>query len=182
MKWSQSLKNIIGIGLLSACAVLGNGCGSAASQEILENGVMLEKNGKSAEAMAEYDRAIELDPRNISAYYYRALLRQKQGNPDGALADYNKMIEIQPGSSEPYCGRGAIYENRGQRDKAIADYTAALENDPMNALAYVRRAKAYEAQREYKKALDDAQKAKGLGAAITDDFLRQLESNAAKQK
>jgi hypothetical protein len=45
-------------------------------------------------------------------------------------------------------------------------------------MAYFTRTKAYEAKGEYPKALDDARKAKGLGAAVTDDLLKQLEADA----
>ena len=170
---------LTGISLLLGGVVLASGCGQVASEKALEEGAVLEKNGKLAAAMAEYNRAAELSPDNTNAYYYRAMLYQKQGNLDASLADYNKIIELKPDYSDPYYGRGTIYDSKGQRDKAIAEYTKALENNVNNTLAYFKRAKAYEAKGEYRKALDDARKAKGLGAAVKDDILRELEAGAA---
>src|SRR5271170_6283914 len=41
-------------------------------------------------ALADYNHAIELDPKNAVAYDDRGLLKQNKGDNDGALADYNK--------------------------------------------------------------------------------------------
>ncbi len=180
MRFSENLWKITGMGLFLGCALLVSGCGPSPSEKSLENGIILEKQNRLTEAMAEYQHAVEQDPNNMNAYYYRALLYQRQGKPDSALADYNKIIEIHPEYSDPYYGRGTIYDGKGQKDKAIAEYTKALENNVNNTVAYYKRSKAYAAQGEYRKALDDARKAKGLGAAVTDDALKELEAGASK--
>ena len=178
----RGLRKLIGIAFFLGCAVLACGCGSVASEKAIENGAVLEKQGRLTEAMAEFDRAVELAPGNVNAYYYRALLHKKQGELDAALADYDKIIEIKPDYSDPYYGRGEIYEAKGQRDKALAEYNKALENNINHTLAYFKRAKVYQAKGEYRNALADAKKAKVLGAAVADSFLKQLEADAAKQK
>jgi tetratricopeptide (TPR) repeat protein len=159
-------------------AVFAKGCSSGPVQKALENGTAFEEKGQFVEAMVEYNRAIELDPKNTDAYYNRALLYRKQGNSKAALEDFDKIISINPNYSEPYYGRGQIYDEQGKKSKAIADYTKAIENNSNYKLAYYKRCMAYQSQGEYRKALDDAQKAKGMGFNISEDFLRQLEAGA----
>lgn len=178
----KSLKSVIKVGLFLNCAVLVNGCGPGPVEKALVDGAAFEQRGQFAEAMVEYNRALEFAPNNTDAYYNRALLYQRQGNSEAALSDFNKIIEIHPNYSEPYYGRGTIYEGRGQRDKAIAEYTKALENNVNYTLAYYKRAMAYQYKGEYRKALDDAKKAKGLGALLSDDFIKDLEEEAARQR
>ena len=173
----------IGAGFfLLCCAILGNGCGPSPAEKALQDGNAFEQNGRLTEAMAEYKRAIELEPQNTNAYYNRALLYQKEGDAKAALADFDKIIAINPNFSEPYYGLGQIYDGQGQHDKAIAAYTKAIENNVNYRLAYYKRSMLYNSKGEYRKALDDAQKAKGMGLKIPDDFLRQLQSDAAKSQ
>lgn len=178
---AKSLVKIFGSCFLFGCVIMGSGCGSILSEKALENGAAFEEKGQLTEAMAEYNRAIELDPRNTNAYYNRASLYQKQGKPEAAFADFNKIIEINPNYSQSYYGRGLIYDGQGQRDKAIAEYTKAIENNAYSGFAYLKRAVAYNSKGEYRKALDDARKAESLEIRVSKDLLKQIEEGASKQ-
>ncbi|MGD0814201.1 MAG: aspartyl protease family protein [Verrucomicrobiota bacterium] len=50
--------------------------------------------GKFDSAIADYTRALEINPKNYDAYANRALARQIQGDFPGALTDYDKVIEL----------------------------------------------------------------------------------------
>ena len=52
------------------------------------SGVALYKTGKDKEAVEDFDRALIIDLRMISAYGYRGLCREKAGNYAEALKDY----------------------------------------------------------------------------------------------
>ena len=45
-------------------------------------------------AIADYTKAIKLDPRYADAYYGRALVQQTKGNLRQAIADYNRAIKL----------------------------------------------------------------------------------------
>ena len=47
-------------------------------------------------SIADYDRAIELNPDNESAYYNRGVAKSKLGNRDGAEADRKRASELDP--------------------------------------------------------------------------------------
>jgi tetratricopeptide (TPR) repeat protein len=48
-----------------------------------------QKMGDLNGAMADYNQAIKLNPRDIVAYNNRGNIRQVKGDLNGALADYN---------------------------------------------------------------------------------------------
>jgi eukaryotic-like serine/threonine-protein kinase len=64
-------------------------------------------------ALADYNKAIEIDPKNSNAYNNRGNLRtDKLNDTKGALADYNKAIEIDPQNAYPYYNRGLLKKNQ----------------------------------------------------------------------
>jgi len=177
----KDLVKISGICFILSGAFLGSGCGADPLEKALKNGSDLEEKGRFAEAMAEYDRAIELDPKSVDAYYHRALLFQRQGDSKSAFADFDRITAISPNYSEPYYGRGEIYSGQGQKDKAFAEYTKAIQTNINYGLAYYKRSLIYQSNGEYRKALDDALKARGIGIAISEDFLKELREGASRQ-
>jgi len=57
-------------------------------------GSVFGESGRSAEALADFDKAISLDPNYAQAYANRALIYRKTGKLDLALADDNKALAI----------------------------------------------------------------------------------------
>jgi len=55
-------------------------------------------------AIADYSKAIEIDPRYVDAYYARGIARKAKDDLDGAIADYSKGIEIDPRDPDAYNG------------------------------------------------------------------------------
>jgi tetratricopeptide (TPR) repeat protein len=113
---------------------------NASDGDLVNRGIEKAKNGDLDGAIADFDRAAELDPKNDAPYYNRAQARRLKNDTAGAIADYTKAIEL--GSTNP-----AAYNNRGNarvetkdRDGAIADYTRAIELKPDYARAYYNRA------------------------------------------
>jgi tetratricopeptide (TPR) repeat protein len=91
-------------------------------------------------AIADFTRAIELDPKDDAAYYNRAQAKRLKKDAAGAIADYTRAIEL--GSTNPaaYNNRGNARAENNDRDGAIADYTRAIELKPDYARAYYNRA------------------------------------------
>ena len=48
------------------------------------------------QALADFNRAIELDPNNAVFYLNRGAVYQRKKDADRALADYNHAIELNP--------------------------------------------------------------------------------------
>ncbi len=78
-------------------------------------------------ALAECDRALELDPGNVSAWQIRANSREKEGDHAGAIADCNRAIELDPGNPGIFLTRALIKARQGERGGARDDIKRARE-------------------------------------------------------
>ena len=81
-------------------------------------------------AIADFDRAIAINPNYAEAYYNRGLVKAEQGDYDGAIADYDRAIAINPNYAVAYCGRGVAKAEQGDYDGAIADFDRAIAINP----------------------------------------------------
>ena len=114
-------------------------------------------------ALAEFTKAININPRYADAYNNRGNLYQQQGKPDLALSDYNKAININPRDAMAYLNRGILYYHQQQEpDLALSDYNKAIEINPQLALAYGFRGILYYSRQETEKAIGDFRQAAEL--------------------
>src|SRR5205814_7290966 len=116
-------------------------------------------NGDMNGAIADFSRAIELDPKSTSAYYHRGIARLEKAEFDAAIGDLNRAIELSPNTSDYYNDRGRAKLRKGDNDGAIADFTKAIELDPKNALGYRNRALAKNIKKDADGALADYNRA-----------------------
>jgi tetratricopeptide (TPR) repeat protein len=86
--------------------------------------------GDYDKAIADYTKAIEINPQYASAYENRGLAWADKGDYDKAIADYTKAIEIDPKYAKAYYKRGLAWEKKGDLNKAKADYDKAKEINP----------------------------------------------------
>ena len=81
-------------------------------------------------AIADFTRAIEVEPNDAFAYTNRGSAHYEKGEFDHAIADLNKALELNPKSALVYCNLGWTYEAMHDEQKAIAHYRKAIEIDP----------------------------------------------------
>ena len=86
-------------------------------------GVLYEGQDKPELALADYAKAIELNPNLLAAYAARSDLLIKQGDYANALDDLNKVIELEPRYGKAYVERGRIYMQRQAFEEAMSDFT-----------------------------------------------------------
>ncbi len=72
-------------------------------------------------ALADFEQAIKINPKNADAYNGRASCNDDLGKKDLALADYTKAIELNPELATAYMGRMAIYCETGKKELSIID-------------------------------------------------------------
>ena len=101
--------------------------------------------GQDEAAVADLDRAIELDPNSPYAYAGRGNVKHSLGQDEAAVADLDRAIELAPNSpynAYAYAVRGNVKHSLGQDEAAVADLDRAIElapNSPYNAYAYAGR-------------------------------------------
>lgn len=135
--------------------------------DYLNRGVEKVQKGDFDGAIADYTKAIEIDPRYVQAYGNRGIARKAKGDLDGAIADYTKVVEIDPRDRLAYYNRGIARTAKGDLEGAIADYSRAIEIDPryMHAygnLAWLLATASKETVRDGNKAVEYARKAAEL--------------------
>ena len=110
----------------------------------------LERFSKNdiAGAIADYDRAISIDPRLADAYLNRGKAKRAGGDLDGAIADYEAMAELDVSMAinnrditQAYLNRGYIRSNHMDLDGALADFDKAIKISPADPKAYKYRGK-----------------------------------------
>jgi tetratricopeptide (TPR) repeat protein len=110
------------------------------------------------QALADYSKAIELDPKFGAAYSSRGRVYHEKGDLDEALADYCKAIELDPNFEATFVVRGGVYHEKGDLDEALADYSKAIELDSKYAVAYTNRGGVYYEKGNFDEALADYSK------------------------
>jgi tetratricopeptide (TPR) repeat protein len=91
------------------------------------------------QAIAEYSRAIELNPKQPAFYENRGYAYLAMQRLDEANNDFTKAIELAPKDDRAYLGRVQVYLQQRQYDLAAADADKAIEVKPDNASAYTFR-------------------------------------------
>ncbi|MGH7982195.1 MAG: tetratricopeptide repeat protein [Candidatus Udaeobacter sp.] len=90
-------------------------------------------------AIADYSRALQLDPKNANAYHGRGIAKSELGDFDGAIADFNRALQLDPQNAKTYNTLGNAKSRKGDLEGAIADYNHSLQLDPKNAKAFHNR-------------------------------------------
>jgi tetratricopeptide (TPR) repeat protein len=111
------------------------------------------------EAIAAYQKAIELDP-NL-AYPHNGLgnVYQQNGRYPEAIAAYQKAIELDPNNALSHNGLGNVYSDNGRYPEAIAAYQKAIELDPNFAAPHNGLGNVYRQNGRYPEAIAAYQKA-----------------------
>jgi tetratricopeptide (TPR) repeat protein len=85
-------------------------------------------------AMAEFKKAIELDPKLIAAHFNLANVYSLKKMPGEAQKEYEKTIELDPKFADAYLNLGVIYRyQKKDNAKAVESWQKYLDlapNDP----------------------------------------------------
>lgn len=102
--FAVAILTVLTVSCMTGCA----GSAKNHAEDYINQGLVLASQGKYAEAIAAYNKAIELDPNNALAYNYRGEAYKSNGKYDLALADFNKAIELDPKDQRAYANRVAV--------------------------------------------------------------------------
>ena len=109
--------------LATAAVVLSTQAAHAQSADDYVNaGVEKGKRGDFKGAIADFTRAIDIDPQYAYAYFNRGTAKRKSGDSQGAIADFNKAIEINPQHALAFANRGDSKKRLGNEKDACTDY------------------------------------------------------------
>ena len=86
-----------------------SGQSASDAQGYAARGQALAKSGKTEEALAEFNRALALDPYNVQALYGRGLIYQADKQHEQAIADFTAANGLTPQQVEPLLARATSY-------------------------------------------------------------------------
>lgn len=83
--------------------------------------------GKLDEALPDFDRAVELDPKDAQTLSNRGWLLQQTGEPKAALKDFDAALRLAPDYGKALANRLALLEALGREQEAARDRAALAE-------------------------------------------------------
>ncbi len=142
------------------------------------------KDGKLDEAIVEYEKAMDIEPRNDILNKLGQALQQKRlkDNPDEATHKSEKSADKTSGSSKPgqvadesstneLLSKGMSYYDEGMIDKAIEQFNGILKVDPGNAKANYNLGNAYADKGMFDEAISAYKKAVEKDSGLIDAYL-----------
>ena len=134
--------------------------------ELFSRGIALEEDpNMQAEAIATYQKVLELEPQHAAAHINLGTLFYNRQEYRAAEEHYRAAIAIDPRYALAYFDLGNVLDETGRVTDAIQTYKTALQLAPTYADAHYNLALAYEKIRQPRKALNHWQAYVKLDAA-----------------
>jgi tetratricopeptide (TPR) repeat protein len=164
--FSQKVMNTCGKGedldaAIKACTqiIAGKETKQTKSMALYNRGWAYRNKGDYDRAIADYTRAIELDPKNAHAFSDRGVAHYDKKEYDLAIADATRALELNPKGSTTYNNRGQAYRAKSDYDRAFTDLSRAIELNAKNSVAFYNRGTTYIDKVDYEHAIADLTRA-----------------------
>jgi Flp pilus assembly protein TadD len=105
----------------------------------LEQGLIHGLNNEFEEAIASFDKALEIKPEDHEVWNGRSYALGELGRYEEAIASYDQALEIKPDDHELWNGRGVALGNLGRYEEENSSYDQALEIKPDDHKAWCNR-------------------------------------------
>lgn len=140
--------------------------------------------GDSEGAIKDFDRAIDLKPDFVFAYYMRGIAKSYIGDDTGdyrsAIADYDHVIALLPNDADAYYNRGLAKDSMQNHDGAITDFNSAIILNARHDKAYNKRGIAKDSIGDYEGAFGDFEHAINLNHDYADAYYNRGTAKGKK--
>ena len=139
-------------------------------------GSVLFAQEKKPEALAELNRAVELNPQRVESYLSLARFYVQTNDIAGAEAIYQRAISVSSGSAMAHYEYGKFLVGAQRLDQAEAEFQKAVQAEPQNREAQFILASFYLVNKQFDKAeaayqsLAELDKDKPEGRSVLGDF------------
>lgn len=99
------------------------------AKKFYSTGVQFFESLSYQDAITNFTKAIELDPKYTKAYKARAVCYDKTGNVSGAIEDYKRAIVFEPKDKELYFNAGRLCYDAARYDEAYDLLRQAVDKD-----------------------------------------------------
>jgi tetratricopeptide (TPR) repeat protein len=133
-------------------------------------GLAFAKQGRSAEAIAEYLTVLNVRPDYAESRFNLGVAQAEQGQAADAIKNFSAGLEIDPDNAEAHFSLGHALESLGRTNEAAAEYRAALKFKPDYAEAHSNLAQLL------------AQQGKSNEAQVEREIAARLQPNRAETR
>jgi serine/threonine-protein kinase len=113
--------------------------------------------GRSAQAVVELNRALELAPNSDEGHRRLGAALQAAGKPEEAVLAYRKAIEVNPYYWANQNSLGSAYLHLGDNEKALEAFRRVSELEPDNPVGYENMGNAYMRMGRFEEAIPSLQ-------------------------
>ncbi|MFQ5710003.1 MAG: tetratricopeptide repeat protein, partial [bacterium] len=124
-------------------------------------------------ALADFDRAIAINPNYVRSYFNRGLAYKGLKSYAKAIEDFDACIAHNDQFKDAYYQRASTNLDRGRTSKAVPDLVKVLELDPRDKKSYLKLAESYYKLRKYNAAIQQLDKLIELDATYFWAYYRK---------
>jgi len=139
------------------------------------------KANRQKQAIEELSQAIEIDPQNTEAFFWRARAFIRLGQFDNAIADLNEVVELNPRYSPAFDNLGWLLMRRNKYDESLIHLNKSIELKPDNGWTHYMRSRIYFKKGDLQNALENAKTACKLGYKDACRDAKSYESQLAEK-
>ena len=107
-----------------------------------ERALEADAAGDRAEAVRQFEMAVELDPADPLLRLSLAMAHDRAGNAPAALPELDAALRLDPALTQAHYVLGTLLERGGRDAEAVDRFTTAVAQDPQSAEAQLRLANA----------------------------------------
>jgi tetratricopeptide (TPR) repeat protein len=139
-----------------------------ASQLWHEKGLIHAMGKEYEQAIASWDRALEIKPDDPEAWTNRGNALGNLGRYEEAIASFDQALEFKPDYHVAWFIRGIALVNLGRYEQAIASYDRSIKINSNSANTYYNKACCYGLQNNVELAIENLQRAINLDVKYQD--------------
>jgi tetratricopeptide (TPR) repeat protein len=110
---------------------------------------------KYERAIAEYTKAIALNPEDAAFYRHRGIAYYILRDYKLAILDTTESLRLDPSQRDSFSLRSLAHLDSGNTSEAIRDCSRAIELDPQDAVSFYTRGRAYQQEQDIEMAIKD---------------------------
>lgn len=126
------------------------------SQLLCDQGQMVLRQNQAQEAFDLFERALQANSHNHSAWLWRAMALTDLGRFNDALASYDRALEIEPDNARVWNSKGALLTELGRAEAALECLNRALglstSDAKIKAIFWLNKGKALFILKRYREA------------------------------
>ena len=125
------------------------------ARQKLEEGIAHLDKKEAGEALARFEEAVKLDPKNAECWFHLGEAKAALIKREEAIRDFSEAIKLDPAHAYAFGNRGYMKVQLGRFSAAVADFNEAIRLKPDMAMVYYNLGSARFKLGQYEEALQD---------------------------